>query len=83
MGNAPYTSFRGGHHRGAYRRDVINRMASMDGMAGDDTSLADEIARLIVESVAPAEPSWELQHKLEELSADARCLRASSPIDLS
>ena len=31
---------------------VVTRMAAMDGMAGDDTSLADEIARVIVESVA-------------------------------
>ena len=31
---------------------VVTRMAAMDSMAGDDTSLADEIARLIVESVA-------------------------------
>ena len=31
---------------------VVTRMAAMDGMAGDDTSLADDIARLIVESVA-------------------------------
>ena len=31
---------------------VVTRMAAMDGMAGDDTSIADEIARVIVESVA-------------------------------
>jgi len=31
---------------------VVNRMAAMDGMAGDDTSVADEIARVIAESVA-------------------------------
>ena len=31
---------------------VVTRMSAMDGMAGDDTSLADEIARVIVESVA-------------------------------
>ena len=30
---------------------VVTRMAAMDGMAGDDTSVADEIARVIVESV--------------------------------
>lgn len=31
---------------------VIGRMASMDGMAGDDTSLLDEIARIIETSMA-------------------------------
>src|SRR5215210_4416062 len=31
---------------------VVTRMATMDGMAGDDTSVADEIARVIAESVA-------------------------------
>jgi hypothetical protein len=31
---------------------VVNRMAAMDGMAGDDTSIADEIARVIAENVA-------------------------------
>jgi hypothetical protein len=31
---------------------VVSRMAAMDGMAGDDTSVADEIARVIAESVA-------------------------------
>jgi hypothetical protein len=31
---------------------VVTRMAAMNGMAGDDTSIADEIARVIVESVA-------------------------------
>ena len=31
---------------------VIARMAAMDGMAGDDTSRADEIARVIADSVA-------------------------------
>ena len=31
---------------------VVTRMAAMDGMAGDDTSVADEIARVIAESVA-------------------------------
>jgi hypothetical protein len=31
---------------------VVTRMAAMDGMAGDDTSVADEIARVITESVA-------------------------------
>jgi hypothetical protein len=30
---------------------VVTRMAAMDGMAGDDTSVADEIARVIIESV--------------------------------
>ncbi len=31
---------------------VVTRMAAMDGMAGDDTSVADEIARVIAEGVA-------------------------------
>ena len=31
---------------------VVTRMSAMDGMAGDDTSIADEIARVIIESVA-------------------------------
>ncbi len=31
---------------------VVARMAAMDGMAGDDTSMADEIARVIAETVA-------------------------------
>ena len=31
---------------------VVNRISAMDGMAGDDTSVADEIARVIAESVA-------------------------------
>jgi hypothetical protein len=31
---------------------VVNRMAAMDGMAGDDTSVAEEIARVIAEGVA-------------------------------
>ena len=31
---------------------VVTRMVAMDGMAGDDTSIADEIAHIIVESVA-------------------------------
>jgi hypothetical protein len=31
---------------------VVARMAAMDGMAGDDTALTDEITRVIVESAA-------------------------------
>jgi hypothetical protein len=31
---------------------VVTRMAAMDGMAGDDTSVAEEIARVIAETVA-------------------------------
>jgi hypothetical protein len=31
---------------------VVSRMAAMDGMAGDDTSIADEIARVIADTVA-------------------------------
>ena len=31
---------------------VVTRMSAMGGMAGDDTSIADEIARVIIESVA-------------------------------
>jgi hypothetical protein len=31
---------------------VVARMAAMDGMAGDDTAMADEIARVIAESAA-------------------------------
>jgi len=30
---------------------VVTRIAAMDGMAGDDTSVADEITRVIIESV--------------------------------
>jgi hypothetical protein len=31
---------------------VVSRMAAMDGMAGDDTAIADEIARVIADSAA-------------------------------
>ncbi|MCC2627447.1 MAG: type restriction protein res subunit, partial [Thermomicrobiales bacterium] len=47
---------------------VVTRMVAMDGMAGDDTSLVDEIARVIVESVAPTS---ETQHDANSSSADA------------